>query len=150
MNEPATPAPPANAGAPSGAGAIPPTSLDVIEKSTPQTIDAVADEQTKEERESIEERHRHLENVGLEQDISERRKYAHRNFCLIASWLIVINAMLFCQGFRITVCGHAFDLPNSVLITVIGSTTATVLGIFVIVTRYLFPTAKSIPSPTDV
>jgi len=37
----------------------------------------------------------------------------------------------------------AFDLPEAVLLALIGSTTANVIGLFVIVARYLFPKTES-------
>jgi len=76
-----------------------------------------------------------LENQSLKQDIDERRKYAHRIFCLISTWLIAVFVLLAVQGFNLL----SFRLSDSVLLAVVGSTTVNVLGIFYIVANYLFP-----------
>jgi hypothetical protein len=64
-----------------------------------------------------------------------KKKYAHRNFCLISTWLGVVGTILFLQGLRVAIYGHGFDLSRSVLLTLIGSTTGSVLAIFIIVTE---------------
>ena len=117
----------------------PSVDLSVIEKSIPPTLSQHPDEKTQDEENELERKRQEIVIRGAEQDIEERKKYAHRNFCLIVGWLVVVNLMLFFQGFKFTVSGHEFSLPTPVLLTVIGSTTATILGIFVIVTKYLFP-----------
>jgi hypothetical protein len=68
-----------------------------------------------------------------------KKNYAHRNFCLISTWLGVVGTILFLQGFRVTVYGHGFDLSGSALLTLIGSTTGSFLAILTIITKYLFP-----------
>jgi hypothetical protein len=75
-----------------------------------------------------------IENAGLKQNISERKKYAHRAFCMVVVWLATIGAILIVQGFHF----RGFDLTSGVLQILIGSTTSGVVGIFLIVTRYLF------------
>jgi hypothetical protein len=75
---------------------------------------------------------------GLSQDIDERKKYAHRTFCLIAGWLVAVYALILLEGFEGTPGSH-FSLDKTVLITVVGTTTASVLGIFIVVMHYLFP-----------
>lgn len=73
--------------------------------------------------------------AGLRQDIEERKKYAHRAFCLVIVWLVVIGIILALQGFHIL----GFYLTSGVIQVLIGSTTGSIVGIFLIVTRYLFP-----------
>ena len=70
------------------------------------------------------------------QDRSERKTYAGRIFRLLIGWLCVVASILFLRGFfKFTF----FNLSDAVLMTLIGSTTASVVGIFIIVTKYLFP-----------
>jgi len=113
--------------------------LESIAKSKPRGLSTAPDEHTASELSDLERQHKEVLLTGERQDIQERKKYAHRNFWLIVCWLIVINGVLLLQGFKVTVLGHSFDLPTSVLLAVVGSTTASVLGIFLIVTNYLFP-----------
>jgi hypothetical protein len=76
---------------------------------------------------------------SLKQDIDERKKYAHRIFCLMCSWLGMAFVILILDGFQ-----HKtnFYLTQPVLLALIGGTTADVLGIFYIVTHYLFPHSR--------
>ena len=76
-----------------------------------------------------------------EQDIEARRLYANRIFWLIASWMLAVFFFLIVGGFS---WGN-FDLTDTVLVTLIGGTTANVIGIFLIVVAYLFP--KGAPNP---
>ena len=85
---------------------------------------------------ALEEHFYRVHAAGLQQDIQERKKYAHRIFCLICSWLSAIFLLLILQGFG----PHSrFKLSDSIVLAAIGSTTVNVLGIFYIVTHYLFP-----------
>jgi len=67
-----------------------------------------------------------------------RETYAPRLFWLTIIWLGVVLLMLILSAFPIHVGPRDFRLSDSVLITLIGSTTATVLGLFAIVTRFYF------------
>ena len=69
------------------------------------------------------------------QDRTQRKKYSNRLFWLIVGWLGVINAIILLHGF---VC-VPFHLSVPVLTTIVGSTTVSVLGLFGIVAKYLFP-----------
>ncbi len=74
----------------------------------------------------------------LKQNRDERKKYAHRIFVLICCWIGGLLLILLLQGL-----GQwywlKFSLSQPVLLSVIGSTTVNVLGIFYIVAHYLFP-----------
>ena len=75
------------------------------------------------------------ENAQRGQDREERKNYANRIFCLICIRIGLVMLLLLLQGFPVT----TFRLADSVVITVVGKTTGTVLGIFLIVASYLFP-----------
>jgi hypothetical protein len=75
------------------------------------------------------------QNEDLVQDRNQRKKYATRLFRLIVGWLIVSVAIVLLHGFP----SIPFKLSGTVLVTLIGSTTASVLGLFAIVANYLFP-----------
>jgi hypothetical protein len=83
---------------------------------------------------------------SLSQDIDERKIYAHRIFCLICCWLMGCFLLLIVEGLA-----HwtQFSLPEGVLMAIIGSTTVDVLGIFYIVTHYLFPQNETPSFPED-
>src|SRR5881296_1293307 len=81
---------------------------------------------------ALEEQFYSIHARGLEQDINERKKYAHRIFVMICSWIGAVFLLLIASGI-----GFHFSLPEAVLLAVIGSTTVNILGIFYIVTHYL-------------
>lgn len=66
-----------------------------------------------------------------------RKEYADKIFCLIKNWCLGVGALLLLEGFG-AVDGW-FDLPDVALTTLVGATTASVLGILAIVIAFLFP-----------
>jgi hypothetical protein len=110
-----------------------------IEKAKPQSVSSEPSGLFEEEKTDLERQKVQVELIGAQQDIDERRKYAHRIFCLIVGWLIAVALILLLQGFHDLLCGVTFNLPVPVLLATIGGTTASILGIFIIVAKYLFP-----------
>ena len=77
---------------------------------------------------------------GYKQDTAERKKYAFRIFLLCCIWVSAVLLLLIAQGLsRFT----QFHLSETVLLAAIGSTTANIIAVFVIVARYLFPDKSS-------
>jgi hypothetical protein len=128
--------------------------LDAIaETSPPSKIGEDVDE--KSYLQDIEQLHRKEDLAGKKQDREERKKYADKIFCLIAIWLISVLLILLLAGFgkdithsfswnngektEVFTLHTGFTLDNDVLIALLGGTTASVIGIFVIVANYLFP-----------
>ena len=76
-----------------------------------------------------------LLNQSFSQDIRERRRYADKIYRLACWWLFAVLVLVVWAA---QPDGY-FRLSDAVLVTVLGSTTATVVTLFVIVVRYLFP-----------
>lgn len=95
------------------------------------------DAQTREEGRDLATQERRARLTGIVQDIEERQRYAGRIFWLVVAWLSGIFALLLLQGFFGP--NHWFNLDDAVLIAAIGGTTINVIGIFIVVARYLFP-----------
>ena len=93
------------------------------------------DPRTSEELKKLEIYRSRLINLQLKQDLEQRKKYADRIFCLICVWLFAIFGIVALQGFSF----KGFDVSDKILMVLIGGTTINVLGLFVIVARYLFP-----------
>lgn len=74
---------------------------------------------------------------SYQQDIIERKKYANRIFLFVVCWSVVVVIILLIQGFGVKF--NFFNLSDKVLISLISATTINVLGVFVIVAKYLFP-----------
>lgn len=79
-----------------------------------------------------------LENLSLKQDIEARSDYASRIFWLIVVWLFAIFLVLIFEAWEL----FGFQLSDSVILALIGGTTASVLALFVVVAKYLFPEKK--------
>ena len=67
----------------------------------------------------------------------QRRTYAKRIFTLCCGWVCAIFVLLMFSGF-----GHYqhfhFSLSDRVILAAIGSTTINIIGVFLIVVRFIF------------
>jgi len=80
-----------------------------------------------------------LNNDALEEIIKLRGDYSGKIFKFLIWWSGGVGVVLACQGFNI----WGFDLPESVLDLLVGSTTANVIALVGLVVKGLFPkTAK--------
>lgn len=77
------------------------------------------------------------ENKSDTQDRGQRKGFAISVFALVSLYLAAVLTILFIQGFS-----KSFCLSDSVLITLLGTTTANVISILVIVVTYLFSRKK--------
>lgn len=80
-----------------------------------------------------------LENE--KQNREDRKKYANRIYWLMVSWISAIMIIIIAQGFGENI---NFEVSDKVLITLIGGTTINILGVFVIVAKYLFNHANNL------
>ena len=84
-----------------------------------------------------------ISNIGDLQNIHEREKYANRIFILICIFLGFSLLIVILSGITICPCGLKYlNLSDAVLITILTTTTANVLGLMIIVINYLFPKNK--------
>lgn len=74
------------------------------------------------------------ENKGDSQDRSQRKDFAERIFTFTLIYMLFVFVILFISGTITT----NFHLSDNVLITLLGTTTANVIGILIIVVTYLF------------
>jgi tetrahydromethanopterin S-methyltransferase subunit G len=73
--------------------------------------------------------------TSLRQDRGQRGKLGWCIFGLVAGWLLFVAYTVLFAGFRV----FGFSLPDSVMMMLLGTTTANILGILYVVTSYLFP-----------
>lgn len=71
----------------------------------------------------------------FEEIIQSRKDYASKIFQLVVWWLVGLGVVVLMAGWEF----EGFALDKTVLLALIGGTTLNVLGIFTIVTRFLFP-----------
>ena|SRR5438067_2284485 len=79
-------------------------------------------------------------NKELQQNTEQRKSYATRLFCVMVGWLAVVAYVILAQGFGVGFHEYGrFHLADGVVIALITTTTATVIGVFLTVANYLFP-----------
>jgi hypothetical protein len=91
--------------------------------------------------ESFEREKQKAELDSFRQDTGERKRYARNIFILTCTWVGAIYILLIFQGFG-GLWRWNFHLTDSIILTAIGSTTANIVGVFLIVARYFFPQKK--------
>lgn len=75
-----------------------------------------------------------LDAKGKAQDIEMRKEYASLIFKFVSYYMFFVFMLLFLSG-----SPSSFQMSDAVLLTLLGTTTATVISLFVIVANYLFP-----------
>lgn len=83
----------------------------------------------------LDNKHKEEDLRGKEQDREQRKAYALKIFTLLRGYLICVGLLLLLSGWG--VC--SFHLSDAVLITLLGTNCASIISLFVIVTKYLFP-----------
>ena len=78
------------------------------------------------------------ENISDGQDREQRKLFAKEIFSFVSLYMYFIM-------FVLVLCGSpcAFHLSDTILITLLGTTTANILGVLVIVVTYLFTRKKN-------
>ncbi|MRX93432.1 hypothetical protein [Parabacteroides goldsteinii] len=74
------------------------------------------------------------------QDRLQRKEYADKIFMLLCFFLVFVGVFLFIAGLEMSPDGQEchFKLSDNVLITLLTTASANVIGIFILVARYLF------------
>lgn len=71
---------------------------------------------------------------GQRQGRDQRKEFAMKIFVSVSFYMVGVFLVLVLSGWK----GIKFGMSDSVLITLLGTTTATVIGVFNFVARYLF------------
>ena len=107
---------------------------------------------TDDEKKTLELAQARIELQELEKKYDEghdlfdtRKKYAGKLFWLIVGWLSVVVAFVALAGFH----AWGFLLSDAILIAFITSTTVSVLGLFIVAAKWLFPSSRSPSSNTQ-
>ena len=86
---------------------------------------------------ALEDSREELENK--KQNRNQRKSYANRLFWFLCGYMILVFLILFFCGFSLS----GLTLSDTVLVALITTTTANVIGIFAFVIHYLFLTKNS-------
>jgi hypothetical protein len=116
--------------------------LRLVQAGEPAEPDGQTDTLYDDEKKSLENDRLRAENERLRaevddlvQDRGQRKTYSDRLFWLVVCWLVGVGYIVLLHGNQ----WIPFQLSPAVLGTLIGSTTVSVIGLFVIVANYLFP-----------
>lgn len=94
--------------------------------------DITSSEEDSAQRIAIEDRREDLENK--KQNRNQRKSYANKLFVFLCVYMGLVFLVLLLCGFSL----FGFTLSDTVLVALITTTTANVIGIFAFVVRYLF------------
>jgi heme/copper-type cytochrome/quinol oxidase subunit 2 len=104
---------------------------DTISNDADQSSEAVKN-RAKEEEVSEKVRAVRIQNDIEEQDKQERKIYAYTITVIVCFWLVFVALVFVASG------NDNLHYSDSVLITLLTTTTANIIGLFVIVANYLF------------
>lgn len=86
------------------------------------------------QKKTWEDRLKEEELFDRQQNRAQRKEYADNIFAFLCVYMLFVGLIIMGVG-----CNHCgFELSDTVLITLITTTTANVIGIFVFVVKYLF------------
>jgi hypothetical protein len=108
--------------------------LESITEDTLGNVSDTPDHSTESELKHWQAEAAHAEAAAAFTNIDERKKYAAHIFWLVAGWLGLMGYILLCQGYD----ADWFELHDTVLIALITTTTGGVVGLLVLVVKYLF------------
>lgn len=118
--------------------------LNLSDVSAPPLIDDAEDVRlAEEEQRSFEKERQRIQLQGLIDDQEARKKWAERVFWLLVAWLSADFLCVCWQGFE----WNGFHVSDSILITLITTTTVNILSLGYIVANYLFPKSSTDSAP---
>jgi hypothetical protein len=77
----------------------------------------------------------------LKDHFQQRKKYARRILNLTYVWIIAVLGLLLLDGFG----WRGFHLADSIILAALGTTTADIFGVLLIVMKYFFPSDSPPP-----
>jgi hypothetical protein len=108
-----------------------------INASAVEAVPEEPDAQANLEKSDVELDQKRAELDSFRQDTGERKKYAKNIFILTCIWVSGIYILMLFEGFG-GLWHWAFKLSEPIMLAAIGSTTANIVGVFLIVARYFF------------
>lgn len=92
------------------------------------------DQRTAKELLDLERRRQEAVVAGIIQDNDLKKEYSKKLYWAMMCWLVAIILVVLLQGFEL----WGFHLSGPAIVTLVGTTTANTIGLFVIVTKYIF------------
>lgn len=92
-------------------------------------------------RDDYESRLRRYHLYQLVSEFQDRKNYTRFALCFVLAWLILVLMLICLNGIQYSVFGFAkvaLEIPEKVMVTLIGSTTLNVLGLLWIAFKFMF------------
>lgn len=104
------------------------------------TVPPKDEPQAQAELEDLEHARRKLELEDFQNEVKARRRFANQIFIFMIVWMAIMALLVVADAVTIPYLQHwvGFHLSDSVLITLVTTTTGTVVGVFLIVAKYLY------------
>ena len=80
--------------------------------------------------------------ASLQQNNRERLRYAKFTFAITCFWILVVMILVFMNGYHPANGTRPLQLSDTVIITLITTTTINVFGFFLLVIKFLFNTGE--------
>lgn len=106
------------------------SSADLKEEASGEIKQLLVTNAIEKQRQAIEQKDEEI--ASLKQDREQRKDFSKRIFVFMCLYMFVAISIVFCCGFE------WMELDNSVLITLLSTTLANVIGVFTFVAKYLF------------
>jgi hypothetical protein len=92
------------------------------------------------EKQQFERQTRALTLEDLRNDVTARRRFARHIFNFMVIWMAIVVGLVLANAISIPAMHNyaTFHLSDAVLITLVSTTTGTVIGVFLIVAKYLY------------
>ena len=113
----------------------PPPDLNLLTDTAPEELNRQSRDYFEADRIGLELELLREELANLKQGRTQRSLYGVFLPFLVVCWLVMVAVVLFLSGFSVS----SFQLSDLVLTALIGTATASLIGIFAIVVRDLFP-----------
>ncbi len=101
------------------------------------------------EANSLEDEQKKIDLESQKRDLDARTRYVDRVYWLIVYWLVFVAVVIVQDARRPLVSLIRFDVSDPVLIALITTTTINVIGLFIVVLRYLFARPELPQTGTD-
>lgn len=80
--------------------------------------------------------------ASLQQNNRERLRYAKWTFVLTCFWIFLVMILVFMNGYHPAAGNRPLQLSDTVIVTLISTTTINVFGFFLLVIKFLFNTGE--------
>ena len=80
--------------------------------------------------------------ASLRQNNRERLRYAKWTFVLTCFWILVVMILVFMNGYHPATGNRPLQLSDTIIVTLISTTTINVFGFFLLVIKFLFNTGE--------